>query len=458
MDGGAARRAARAPIAALVLLLFSAIVSIGACNASAPPPSGPANVVLITLDTTRADRLGAYGYERPTSPTLDRLAAESEVYERAYSTSSWTLPAHASLFTGMLPTSHGADKDPGGSLVLSAAVDTPDSWKMYRASAPREDVPTLAELLQQAGYATGAVVGGPWMKRVFGLARGFAFYDDANVGADGRPGAEITASARAWLAEQQQPFFLFLNYFDPHTPYSAPPEYAKRVLGGEKLPSQPTQRQIQSLLYDAEILYTDDQLAQLFAELRRLGVWDSTWIVVTADHGELLGEHGRTGHGLTLDEPVVRVPLIVKAPADRARRGRRDAPVQITDVMPILLDGLALPIPPSVQGSLPGQRKDPLLAELDLLPAESEDGEYKALIDGDWKLLWSSRAGTRLYDVGDDPGETRDRSQTDAERTASMRARLDGFVAGLPRPPSGGPARTVDPETIEALRGLGYVE
>ena len=451
-----ARRAV-IPAFASALALFG--VATWGCAERAQPPSAPANVVLITLDTTRVDRLGLYGHTRATSPTLDVLGTESQVFDNAYSTSSWTLPAHASLFTGMLPTSHGADKDPEGALVLSNAVVTPDTWKIYRANAPREDVPTLAELLKGAGYATGAVVGGPWMKRVFGLGRGFDYYDDENVVADGRPGSELTERARAWLRTQKTPFLLFLNYFDPHTPYTAPDTYLKKVLGKETFSKDATADEIRLLRYDAEIRFTDDQIGLLFFELRRLGLYDSSWIVVTADHGELFGEHDRSGHGITLDQEIVHVPLIVKPPLGVGKPGRRDEWVQLTDVMPLLLDALHLPLPASAQGSVPGKdRSHPIFAEVRLLPAESDAGGYRAIIEDGWKLISSSRGERALFDLAQDPRESRDLSKVDTERLTRMTAQLESFVAALPRAPPPGPARSLDPETVDALRGLGYVK
>jgi len=163
-------------------------------------------------------------------------------------------------------------------------------------------------------------------------------------------------------------------------------------------------------LYDAEIRYVDDQLALLFAELRRLGLWDDTWVVVTADHGELHGEHGRYGHGLTVYEEELRVPLIVKPPAADGRRGRMAQPVLLTDVMPLLLDGLGLPLPDSVQGSLPGKRVEPILAEVTQLPAESDEGDFRAWVEDGWKLVWNSKGRHALYDLSRDPGERRDHS------------------------------------------------
>lgn len=450
-------RAARALARALLLPSSLALASCSSEQAPVAPPARP-NVLLVTLDTTRADRLGLHGYARPTSPVLDQLASESIVYDRAYSTSSWTLPAHASLFTGLVPPTHGARKDEKGELILTAEVAAPESWGIYRARAPREDVPTLAGVLGAAGWSTAAIVGGPWMKRAFGLGRDFAHYDDDDVDADGRRGSAITERARAWVRQAPRPFFLFLNYFDPHTPYEAPKAYLQRVLGGESFPRGLSPDAAQSLQYDAEIRYTDDQLGLLFGELRQLGVWDETWIIVTSDHGELLGEHGRVGHGLTLDEALVRIPLIVKPPRGAGRPGRVAEPVLLTDVMPMLLDALGLPIPPGVQGGVPGRTERPVFAEVNPLPAESEDGDQRAWIEGDWKLLWSHRDGARLFDVARDPGETRDLGPEEPERLAAMRERLERYVESLPRPTAQGPERVIDPETAEALRSLGYVE
>jgi arylsulfatase len=155
----------------------------------------------MTLDTTRADHLGVYGYERPTSPNLDELAAHAEVYEKAYSTSSWTLPAHASLFTGRYPRSHGMRHDPAGELVLADAIDAPEG---IRARGLSDEALTLAEILQAAGYRTGAVVAGPWLHRSFGLSRGFLHYDDEAVHS-ARRAAEVTDGALRWLGQGDLP-------------------------------------------------------------------------------------------------------------------------------------------------------------------------------------------------------------------------------------------------------------
>lgn len=195
----------------------------GCARRSRRPP-----VILITLDTTRADHLSCYGYDRHTSPNLDWLADESVLYERAVAPSSWTLPSHAALFTGRFTACHGSRYDPEGPLRLDRAIEAPDSWEVFRARGLSPEVPTLAQLLRQAGYATGAAVAGPWLKRIFGLNKGFDYYDDSSISSvSGRLAPEVTRSAVRWIdGRGQEPFFLFLNYYDPHRPYTPPERFA----------------------------------------------------------------------------------------------------------------------------------------------------------------------------------------------------------------------------------------
>ena len=312
------------------------------------------NVVLITLDTTRADHLGCYGYERETSPNLDRLAEASIVYTNMIATSSWTLPAHATLFTGKFTSSHGARYDPEGPLVLSDAIEGP--WSIYRARGLGEEGRTLAQVLKEAGYATGAVVGGPWMKRVFGLDRGFDFYDDGQVTTlQGALAEQVTDSALAWLGQRDdREFFLFVNYYDPHVPYLPPTEFQHAFLP-ESHPLVGAKRSLEDLrdLYDAEILYMDREVGRLLDGLKELESFDSSWIIVTADHGELFGEQGRFGHGYTLFEGEIRIPLIVKPPAGRWKPGQSEEIIQLIDITPMILDALGLEIPPGVRGASP---------------------------------------------------------------------------------------------------------
>jgi arylsulfatase A-like enzyme len=436
----------------LVFGLSLALLATGGCSAG---PRERPNVVLITLDTTRADHLGLYGYERPTSPRLDALAEEATVYERAYSTSSWTLPAHASLFTGRYPSSHGARHDPQGGLVLAEGI--PAAPQGLRARAMSRSERTLAALLAEAGYATGAVVAGPWMLRQFGLAAGFAHYDDEGIrDAQGRRAREVTERARSWLAEAPEPFFLFLNYFDPHLPYAPPPAWAKSFLPPGVRPDPRDARQA-AALYDAEILYMDYEVGRLFEFLRERGLWERTLIVVTGDHGELLGDRGLWGHERFLWEPLVRVPLVVKPAGPRRAGARERAAVSLVDVMPMVLADSGVGLPPGIQGELPPARARPLLAEVHPMSADEDTGVWKARWEGPLKYLQSSKGERYLFDVERDPGETEDLAAADPSLAARARRGLEDAFAALPAPPPGARSVTIDEETREALRRLGYL-
>lgn len=396
------------------------------------------NVVLMTLDTTRRDRLGCYGYSRPTSPNLDALAARSVVFERAVAASSWTLPSHASIFTGKFPSSHGADYDPEGPLRLTQAIEGPEEWAEYRASGLSPGETTLALLLREQGYQTAAVVGGPWMKRVFGLDRGFEAYDEEGIGdVNGRLASEVTTAALEFLERTESPFFLFLNYFDPHGPYEAPSPFGGSF--GQELSDR----------YDEEILYMDHHIGRFLEGMKREGLLEDSLILVTADHGELLGEHGKMGHGASLFEEEIRVPFWVKYPGDEVAPGRSIEPVHHVDVLPLVLERLGL--------SSPGRGPQPLLAEVNPLEFMSPDGSWRALYLGRHKLLWNSRGNHALFDLEKDPGEQNDLSGADPARTTEAIGLLDKVLSSLPPPGRPGPPTTLDEDTLKALRNLGYV-
>jgi arylsulfatase A-like enzyme len=395
-------------------------------------------VVLITLDTTRRDRLGCYGYLRPTSPNLDTLARRSVVFDRAVAASSWTLPSHASIFTGKFPSSHGADYDPEGSLRLTQAIEGPEEWAEYRATglSPREE--TLGLLLRERGYRTAAVVGGPWMKKVFGLDRGFETYDDENIGdVNGRLASEVTTAALGILeGMDDRPLFLFLNYFDPHGPYEAPSPF------GGTFGREPGDR------YDEEILYMDHHVGRLLEAMEAKGMFDDSLILVTADHGELLGEHGKMGHGASLYEEEIRVPFLVKYPADEVAPGRSVGPIHHVDVVSLVLERL---------GDTAPRPDPPLLAEVNPLAFVSPEGPWRALYLGRHKLLWNGLGNHALYDLEKDPGEQRNLAGTDPARTTEAIGVLERVLGSLPPPGEPGPPTSLDEETLKALRSLGYV-
>jgi len=424
----------------------------------------PSTIVLITLDTTRVDHLGCYGYARPTTPSLDRLAERSVVYDRAIAPGTWTLPSHASLFTGKFPTSHGARYDPEGSFRLSAAIKDNPRFDRFRARSLALEETTLAELLRSAGYLTGAVIAGPWLNRFFRLNEGFDHYDDNNTNSyNGRAAGEVTDGALSWLeATAGSPRFLFVNYFDPHSPYAPPEEFARRfVPASEPLPTHPGQysSRVQAVgLYDAEICYMDRHFGRLIEGLRELGLYDGAWIIITSDHGELLGEHGERSHGDTPYQEVVHVPLVVKEPGAPTPR-RSDQWIQLTEIMPMILARLEMPLPPEIQGSVPPSIDHPIVVESQTLPELMENGSWLALIDDQgMKFIWNSQGRHKLFDLMQDPREQRDLVAQLPDRARTMQETATRYLAGLPRPGEQITDQVIDPETEKALESLGYVK
>jgi arylsulfatase A-like enzyme len=385
-------------------------------------------VIVAVLEATRADHLGTYGYRRPTSPHLDRLAADARVYDSAFTTSTDEVAAHGSLLTGLLPSRHGARIDPEGPLSLLDAITAPDAYAVFRARPAREDVATLPEILERNGYDTAAVVAGPWLERRFGFARGFAHYDEDGIDSPrGRDGAAVTDRALAWIgAGRSRPFFLMVQYFDAHAPYEPTLDAARLFLGPEldALPATPDLEQTRAL-YDAELRHADEQLGRLLDGLRERSLYDTSWIVVTAPYGELLGEHGLLGHGSSLYQEEVRIPLIVKPPKGFGTPGRSHQPALLADVLPIVLEGLGLPVPPSLDGASPEQAIRPVTAELSRLIDPAAKVELRMWVEPPWKLIWSQHGNHALFDLAADPAEARDRSAAEPERLAAMVRRLE---------------------------------
>ncbi len=444
-----------------ILAIAAACLLLAGCS----QPEAPAllerpNILLITLDTTRADRLGAYGYSKDTSPKLDALAAESVFYTRAVATSSWTLPSHASLFTGKFTRSHGARYDAEGPLRLLDAIDGQPSWEQYRARGLARDEVTLAQLLSEAGYETGAVIGGPWLKKVFGLDRGFTHYDDSQVGTvAGRQADSMTQGALGWLdTVEGKPFFLFLNYYDPHGPYAAPRDLVEKFLPpGGVMQRPPRTSQQLNALYDGEVAFMDRHIGVLLDRLKESGEYDRTWIIVTADHGELLGEHRIRGHGTTLYEEELHIPMFMKYPAGEAEPVRSDERIQLVDLFPLICERLGLVTPEGIQGTAPPGIDHPIVSEVYPVQAMSQMGDWQALYDGDFKFVWSSLGRHQLFNLAADPGETRNLVSLDPGRRDDMAARLLEYLEGLPEPGEASTGDEIDEQTKEALESLGYV-
>lgn len=439
-----------APLAAALAVLLA-----GAFACDEAGPARP-NVLLVTLDTTRSDRLGAYGYERATSPNFDALAREATLYENAYATSSWTLPSHASLFTGKVPSAHGVRHDPEGGLVLAEALAGAPEDIRARGLDPAER--TLAKELRGAGYSTAAVVGGPWLLRPFGFASGFQNYDDRDIDTNaGRRAESVTDGAIEWLQDVEAPFFLFLNYFDPHAPYWPPPSH-RRAFVPDDVRLDPRSAAQAGALYDGEILYMDRHLGRLLRFLRETGQYEETLVVVTSDHGELLGEHDSFGHERWLWEELVRVPLAVK-PARPDPEARRVATrVQIIDLFPMILERVGLEPPEGIRGRAEPDPERVYLAEVEPLSPRRPTGSWKALWEGPFKFLRSSLGERYLFDLRTDPTESRNLADRMPERAQRAERTLQALLASRPRPSGPGPEGPVDEGTREALRALGYLE
>jgi choline-sulfatase len=386
---------------------------------AAPAAAEPPNVLLITVDTLRPDALGWVG-GRNRTPAIDALAREGYRFRAAVSPAPVTLPAHASIMTALAPRRHGA-RDNGQPLPPGPA--------------------TLAEALRGGGYRTGAFVSGFPLSRAFGIDRGFAHFDDTLP--DGRPGrrerraAATTAAAAAWIARAPEPWFAWVHYYDPHDPYDAP---------GAAAADERT-------AYDAEVAYVDAAVGRLRAAIgaRRRGVLT----VLTADHGESLGEHGERTHGFFLYESTIAVPLVVHYPG-RVASGDSAAPARLVDVAPTLLDLVGA----GGLGDVDGISLTPLLAgRAQVVPPATMEtlrpwasygwSPLAALRAGDWKAVDAPRP--ELYDVARDPGERADRSASEPARLAAMR----DVLASARRRGAGSPA-AIDPEAAERLRALGY--
>ncbi len=398
----------------------------------------PRNLLLVTIDTLRADRLGSYGYAAAQTPNLDALARRGLRFTQATTVVPLTLPAHSSLLTGTFPAWHGV-RDNGG---------------FYLG----DDQLTLAEVLKDKGFRTGGFVSAFVLDRRWGIAQGFErFFDDFDLEKFSkapsmdfiqRPGSETVEQAMAWLGEDRaRPFFAWVHLYDPHAPYEAPEPYRSRfpaTLQGA---------------YDAEIASADADVGHLLDGLARQGRLEDTLVVVLADHGEMLGEHGEQQHGFFIYDGAVRIPLLMAGPG-LAPRTISDQ-VRIVDVMPTALELLGVARPAAVQGTslLPlthGQRLG-LVAHSETWYPRYHYGwsELRSVQDGRFKLIEAPRP--ELYDLDSDRSEGTDLAGGDAARAQSMRAALAAFESRTTRAGAAKGPAPVDAETEEKLAALGYV-
>jgi len=486
-----------------VFFFFAALITATwSCGRGRP---GPSTIVLISVDTLRADHLGVYGHHRFTSPILDAFAAQGVVFEDASATTAWTLPSHASMLTGLFPLRHG---------VVTAN------------NALSEEVETLAGWFDQAGWETAAIVNAIWLKRErYGLTRDFQkylFVEEADYHRRS-PSSWATDQAIEWVgAQRDRPLFLFLHYYDVHADYASLPEYERLFLSPyegradgsawqieranfadahiahclEEPDSRPcifgskekprridaemervefNAEDVQHLeeLYDAGIRQLDTELGRLLAFLDSSGRGDDTLVVITSDHGEEFLEHGRVGHFLTTHQQSLRVPLIMRGPGLPAGI-RVDTPVSLVDLAPTLLALAGLPGRDDLDGlDLSGlwRDSDPRPFSQRYLYGEASGGIqeqerlpgvypiFTSIRQGDFKLIvrrLGPDAEYLLYDLAEDPEERRDIASQHRDRVTLLAGLLEQRLAEYPAAKATGEAVELDPAEIEELRALGY--
>jgi arylsulfatase A-like enzyme/predicted Zn-dependent protease len=408
------------------------------CDADRPAPER--SVILVTLDTTRADRIGAFGGSVVPTPHLDRVAREGVIFEEALSQVPLTLPAHASLMTGRYPGSLGVRHN-----------------GIYRVP---DDAVTLAEHLAGAGFTTAGFVPAYVLNRGFGLEQGFGTFDDVPVnrfqgGEDQLYRAERTADQvnRAvfeWLPRHRAGRrFLWVHYYDPHDPYEPPEKPGRRLRGSG---------------YEREISYVDACFGELIDRLDREGWLDQSILVVAGDHGESLGEHGERTHGLFLYDGALRVPLILRAPGLVDGRGRVRGPVELVDVGPTIVDLLGLAALPGAEGRTLRPRiegRDPGrvgVAHAETLMPRLEFGWSELYMVRDERFKYVRAPDPELYDLRHDPGERTNLASEEPELTADLAALLDEWLEKAGGADAPAPAtRSITPEEQARLRSLGYL-
>lgn len=455
------------------------------------------NIILIVMDATRARNLSCYGYARQTTPNLDRLAETSVLYEQAITAAGWSLPAHASLFTGLYPSRHGAD----------------DQHKYLDSTHP-----TLAERLSARGYhtlafcenpyvgpATGLERGFQWFNRIFGdrtkpafrkmprlkrkLTNGFAKLRGAQDAGAAHINAQVLASLRR-LPKTAAPFFMFMHYEDTHAPYRLPKKFARflpiniDLNAALQVNQDPWQHlinpramtshdfEILRALYDSEIFYVDYRIGQVLDELRALQMFDTSLIIVTADHGENIGEHGMLAHKYCLYDTLMHVPLLIHYPVGVSNPGRVSHQVQTLDLVPTILNLLDDHAARETQGCdlLSSTRRDFTIAEQsrpDLSKFHTRfpgvdvsrfDRTLTMFRTERYKFIWASDGKHELYDLADDPSEQKNLIGALPHVAQELSARLEQWRTGFTKATPTQPAPAFDDEVAERLRALGYLE
>jgi arylsulfatase A-like enzyme len=487
-------RPAARPTTTLLAAILSATLascvpaSLAAADEEAPSVPKVDNVILVSIDSLRPDHLGTYGYEPPTSPVIDALAAKGLVFERAYSTTSWTLPSHMALLTGLFDIEH---------TVVTGSEALPPA------------VPTLAELASKSGVRTTGFFSGPYLAPDFGFDRGFDHYESCatystdSLREDMPPSIHLAAHAdvtnprllaavERWLKDgpPAQRNFLFLHMWDVHFDYLAPnrylemfdPDYEGTLTGigvsgasGVKAEMDEKDHRHLRALYDAEIRYTDETLGRILDLLEKHGLMKNTALIVLADHGEEFFEHDFFGHRRTLYEEVVRIPLIVSLPGAGPAAGRSASVVSITDVFPAICELLDLECAGRKSSILQAwtggsTSAPPTSARLELTSSRFPGSNQVGMVRGKHKVLsWTARNEAVLFDLTSDSGEPLEKigpkSELPEHGKALLRELEEDVAASRTRAASRdaaasdseGPAN-IRPEVLRQLRDLGYIE
>ena len=416
----------------IVVLLVVAILGFAFYIISPPRP----NIVIVTFDTTRADRMGAYGYGDGLTEAFDNLGRQGVVFDHAYAPAPLTLPSHTTILTGLYPPEHGLRVNGAGRLA--------------------DEVPLLSEVLQKNGYKTGAFVASFVLDSKFGLDRGFDTYDDdltetkpaAHAAERRRDGQAVVDSCLAWLRScVDRPFFCWIHLYDAHDPYDSRP-----ALFGQKFEKEP---------YDAGVAYEVQQLDRILEFLRNEGLNDRTIVVVAGDHGEGLGDHSENEHGMFVYNSTLHVPLVIAGPPELCKPGCRvSTPVSLVDLMPTLLDVLRIPNPDHVSGrSLqPAMRGDSLpvracYAETEAPFRENRWCPQHAVIVNDWKYIHTTRP--ELFNLESDPREEVNLVDTSADQLREMQSILEVTQEAFVVSNAGNLNLTAS--DLQKLRDLGYL-
>ena len=442
------------------------IVALSVCprQVIATQTEVPQGIILISLDTLRADHLGTYGYHRNTSPYIDAFAKENIVFNRTVAHAPYTLPSHMSIMTSLYPSFHGV-------------------WKHNHRLA--EEHVTLAELLKEAGYRTAAFVDGVFLRKVYGFDQGFDTYDDEKVGI-----ARILPKAKKWLEEDRSnPFFLFIHCYDIHDPYDPPPPYDtlfhdftysgnlipdnKTLIAARKGRLQVSDEDLRHFmaLYDGGIRYTDEKIGEFLSYLQTTGLREQSLIIITSDHGEEFKEHGSLLHWQIYYRPDLHVPLIMHMPNYPTKEIRINELVQSIDLLPTILDSVGLAAHPQAQGKslLPLIERNknffyrsfwhilhPSKKDAETSFAENIERQNRSIFDDGHQLIYTIPSDSiQLFDVNADPLAQKNIAKEREDIASKLLSKLTCVYRATPYYKA--PVFTLDDTTSEQLRALGYL-